>query len=371
MNLFLFEFRKIFFSKKFIYLLLLLVIGIAFLFVRNVTFQSYIEKEEARKLDIQTKASQANSRVHRLTLENDPENELALKLQPMNAEIQDQLYKLVSVPTQEWEKKLTMQNEILANTLAYKNEGGDYPISEKEITEGIALNEKLLQEGIQPQHNTYSIAMPNFVKMIVDLFINFGALLIFILIIGETLSGEYENHSINLLFSQPLKKTRIIMSKFWSAVVIYIIMMGVILLSATAIGFVFGEKGTFNYPILIEKNHELEFLSIASYTAQGLLLVSVMSLMLISLYLVYSLLFKHTLATLAALIVTFAIGYALSTFITWGSFAWFNPFLNIYPSEMLLNQNNHDWYQAIPITLLLAVVLYWLAAMKIKTSKIG
>lgn len=371
MKLLLFEFKKIFFSKRFLYIMSLLVIGIALLFVRNVTFQSYIVKEENKRIDSQSKASQANARAHRIALENDPENEEQLKLQKMNSEIRDQLYELIGIASsKDWESKLTLQNEIYANTLAYKKEGGDFPLSDKEIRESIAMNEKLLKEGIPPEHAVYSMALPNFMKQIVDLFIHFGAFILLILIIGESLSGEYENHSINQLFTQPLKKTKIIMSKFWSAVLLYIVMLGVVLSSALLIGFAFGKKGSFNYPVLLEKNNAIEFTTISSYMTKGLLIVSVAIIMVIALYLLYSLLFKQTLATLAVLLLTLAAGYFISTFVTWGPFSWFNPFANLLPSNMILLQNDHLWYQAIPVTLGVAVVLYILASRKIHTSKI-
>ena len=155
--------------------------------------------------------------------------------------------------TDDWESKLTLQNEILMQTVEYKEEGGDHPLSYKEISHTLALNQKLLDEGIMPEHETYSIAWPNFMKQVVDLFISLGALIIILLLIGETLSSEFENHLINLLFTQPLKKTQIIMSKFWSSVILYLFTTVILLASTMVIGFVFGEKGTFNYPLLIEK----------------------------------------------------------------------------------------------------------------------
>ncbi|MBD7985390.1 ABC transporter permease [Sporosarcina sp. Sa2YVA2] len=371
MKLLLFEFKKIFFSKRFLYIMLLLIIGIALLFARNVTFQSYIEKEEKEQIANQTKASQANSRVHRIALENSPEDEEQLKLQKMNSEIRDQLYELNGIASSDdWQRKLTLQNEIFANTLVYKNEGGDFPLSEKEIHTSTTLNEKLLKEGIAPEHDIYSVAMPNFMKQIVDLYIHFGAFVLLILVIGESMSGEYENHSINQLFTQPLKKTWIVTSKFWSSVLLYVIMTGTVLLSAGLIGLLFGEKGTFNYPMLIEKNNAIEFITISSYMTKGILLVSVAILMVITLYFLYSLLFKQTLATLAVVLLTLAGGYFLSNFVTWGPFSWFNPFANLLPGDMILQQNDQMWYQAIPITLATSIVLYILAAWKINTSKI-
>lgn len=371
MRLLSFELKKIVFSKKFLYLMLLIIIGIASLFLHNIIFEAYVEKEELQTIEAQIKTSQSNSRAHRTALEKDPDNETEEKLQAINRPILDALYELVPIlKTDDWESKLTLQNEILMQTVEYKEEGGDHPLSFKEISHTLSLNQKLLDEGIVPEHETYSIAWPNFMKQVVDLFINLGALIIILLLIGETLSSEFENHSINLLFTQPLKKTRIIMSKFWSSVILYLFTTGILLGSTMVIGFVFGEKGTFNYPLLIDKNNAIGFLTISEYMIQAIVVVSATIVMVIALYLLYSLLFKHTLSTLFVLLGTLLGGYAFTVLVSWSSFAWFNPFQYLMPGEAILFQNDRVWYQGIPIILLLTVVFYWIATRKIKSSKI-
>jgi ABC-2 type transport system permease protein len=370
MRLLSFELKKIVFSKKFLYLMLLIVLAISALFLRNVLFQSYIVKEESEAIQSQIKMSQANSRIHRLALERDPENEDAKKLQALNRPILDGWYELSSlVNSTKWENKLNRYNTIYTATIDYKDEGGEHPLSFKEINQMLALNERLLEEGIMPEHDTYSIALPNYMKHVLDLFTSLGAIIIMLLLIGESLSSEYENHSIKLLFTQPLKKTQIVVSKFWSSVILYFITVGIVLLTVTVIGLIFGKKGTFDYPILIEKNNAIEFLTVSEYMMQAMIVVSVTIVMLIALYLLYSVLFKHTISTLFVLVGTLVAGYALMASISWGPIAWLNPFQYLLPEQTILIQNDHVWYQGIPIILLLTAVFYFAALQKIKTSK--
>ena len=349
MRLLLFECKKIFYSKKFLYLVVLLVLGIAFLFIRNVTFQSYVQKEEIQNVDKQIKKGQANARHHRISLENDPKNKEQQHLQQINENMQSILYDLSArLTSKDWQTKLMLQNEIYAASLDYKEASGDLPISNKEIEYGIAMNDKLLKEGIPPEiKKTYSIAFPNFMGQVVDLFIHFGAFILLIVIIGETLSGEYENYSINLLFSQPLRKSRIIRNaeNFGSAVLLYAVLMIVVLLATAIIGLIFGDAGSFQYPVLIEKNGGIEFLTISNYMLKGLLIVSASIILVIPLYLLYSLLFKQTLSTLAILLMTFVAGYGLSAFVSWGAFSWFNPFLNLStrPDDLI-----PEWPRVVP-----------------------
>lgn len=352
--------------------MLLIIVGVAALFLRNITFEAYVEKEERETIESQIRASQSNSRMHSITLEADPDNEEVKKLRKITSSMISNLYELRTLNSgEDWKSKLTLQNIILDETTEYKDEGGDHPLTYTEINQMLAMNQKLLDENIKPEHETYSTALPNFVKQIVVLYINFGAIIIMLLVIGEIMSSEFENHSINLLFTQPLKRTRIIVSKFWSSVILYIFTTGVILGAASIVGLVFGKKGTFSYPVLIEKNNVIEFITVSEFMIQGLMVVSATMVMVFALYLVYSLLFKHTLSTLFALLGTLLGGYALMAFISWGPVAWINPFQYLLPSETILIQNNTDWYQGIPIVLLLAIVFYLIALQKIKSIKAG
>ncbi|MFD2043268.1 ABC transporter permease [Ornithinibacillus salinisoli] len=367
MKLLHFELKKMLFSKKFLYLMLILIAVVVLLFLRNVIFDTYVEKEERQRIEELEQVSQSNFRMHQQTLAQAPEDEEAQKLQQINGPLLDRLYELRTlITTEDWQYKLTVENEALAYIKEYKEEGGDFPLSYKEIDHRFALNEKLLEEDIRPEHDTYSKTLPNFMRMIVNLLVNFGAIIIILLLVGDIMSSEFENRSIQLLFMQPLKRTHIITSKFWTSIVSYIVTIGIILGAVVIAGLLFGEKGTFDYPVVMEKNNVITFLTVSEYITKALILVSVTIFMVISLTLFYSLLFKHTLSTLFVLLGTFLIGYGLTTFISWPTFAWFNPFQYLWPEEMILYQNDRAWYQGVLMTLLMTITFYFIARQKIK-----
>lgn len=91
----------------------------------------------------------------------------------------------------------------------------------------------------------------------------------------------------------------------------YLLTTGGILAGAFLIGAVLGEDGTFAYPLLTEQNGAIAFMTITEYMAQALLVLSVTIGLVIALFLLDSLFFKLTLATLFVLLATLAAGYAL------------------------------------------------------------
>ena len=347
------------------------MIGVVFLFLRNVTFQTYIEKEEQQQIESQIKVSKVKSSMHQMVLEKEPDNEKEEELLMLIRPILSNLYELAPIlSTDDWRSKLVLQNEILINTVEYKEAGGENPLTYGEISRIFALNTKLLDENIMPEHDRYSIALPNFMKRVVDIYIGLGAIGVLIILIGEVLAGEYESRSVNLLFTQPLKRTYIILSKFWSSVILYLFTMAILILTTFGVGLIFGERGTFDYPILIENNNTIEFITVFDYMAQGLVVMSTTVVLVISLYLLFSLLFKHTLSTLFVLLGTLLGSYVLTSFISWGQFAWVNPFQYVLPAKTILFQNDHVWYQGIPAVLISTIVFYLIASQKIKSSYI-
>lgn len=371
MKLLSFELNKIFFSKKFVYILLGIVIGVAFLMARNIIFELYIEKDASERIDELLEINFANAKIHQAILDNDPDNEEEAELRRLNSAMVNNLYETRNfLAPNQFREKLRLENEYYSIAKEYKEKGGEHTITFQEISHSLALNEKLLDSDIPPEHETYSRAFPNFIKQVVDLFVNLGVIIIFLLLIGEIMSSEFENRTINLLFTQPLKRTQIITSKFFSSIILYVITTLFLLVVTAIIGYVFGYQGTFNYPILMEVNQSIEFLTVAEYIQIALTVVSISVIMVVSLCLLYSLFFKHTLATLFSILVTLLLGYGLTTFITWGPFAWFNPFQYLLPEEIILFQNGRVWYQGIPIMIILTLVFYFVARQMVKNSKV-
>ncbi|GGA78071.1 ABC transporter permease subunit [Ornithinibacillus halotolerans] len=371
MRLLSFELKKILFSKKFLYILIGIAVGVGILMGRNIIFESNIEKEARDKVDELLEINFSNSKIHNAILEDDPENELEQELSRLNSAMVNNLYETRNLlaPTK-FREKLKLEMEYYSLAEEYKQKGGDHALSFQEISYSLALNEKLLEEDIPPEHETYSRAFPNFIKQVVDLFVNLGAIILMLLLIGEIMSSEFENRSINLLFTQPLKRAHIITSKFFSSIILYFITTIFLLAITLIIGYVFGYQGFFNYPVVIEVGQQIETITILEYMQNGIILVSISIFMIISLCLLFSLMFKHTLATLFSVLGTLLIGYVITTMITWPPFAWVNPFQYLLPTKAILIQNGQEWWQGIPIILLLTVAFFLIARQKVKTSKV-
>ncbi|WP_017187487.1 ABC transporter permease [Alkalibacillus haloalkaliphilus] len=376
MKLLVFEFKKMFFSKKFLVLLAFLVALVVLLFFRNVIFEEYVLDEKQSNYSYLVEVSEMNNRTYTRQLEQDLEEgteeyeEIEMR-QEMNLDLlntADELHNLVG--TDEWQQQLNVEISFMEQVRDYRMAEGEYPITEEEIHHTLALNQQLLAQGIPKEIENYSQAPPNFLLQVVNLWVTLGALVVVLLLIGDLMTNEFESRSINLLFTQPFNRAHIIVSKFVSSLIVYLIVSVVVLLTPLGVSYLFGTEGNFQYPVIIEVDGVLRALTAVDYVVQAVGLMSVMVVFMISLYLLYSLLFKQTIMTLFALLGTLLLGYILTATFSMDALAWFNPFKYVLPEQAILTQENERWYDAIPVTLIVSCVLLFIASRKIKTSKV-
>lgn len=215
MKLLQFELKKILRRKRF-FLLLILVIGcIGILFLRNQFFQSAIEKERNQQLSSYLQEAQQLSNQYQIMLNRNPNDEESKAKSIMINTIISSLNGVrTAINADNWQKQLQEENHFLSQLLDYKAAGGDYSLKNEDIRRQLVLNIQHLAVNIPPEHETYSITLPNFLKQVVDVFVNFSAIIVLLLVIGNIVTSEFKKRSILLLFTQPIKKIRLCIANF-------------------------------------------------------------------------------------------------------------------------------------------------------------
>lgn len=370
MKLLLFELKKTLFSKRFLYLLLAIILGILILFTRNYIFQSYIEKEREQEIIEEIQYGQSLIRQYQESLTRNQEQPDIQQLQGQIGSIVDVLFQMrSSIGSEDWESQLFLEIDYLDQLTEFQATGGQFPITSSEIKKRIITNNHLLAKGIPPEHETYSIAPPNFMKQIVNLLASAGVIILLLLAIGDLFASEFENRSIHFLFAQPLKKSTIIHAKVWSSILIYVILLVVSLTTSWLVSTLFGSQGTFDYPILMEDLLGPAFLPLHQYIPALLTVISAVAFFVIGLTMSWSLLVKHSLVTLFGVIVTIVISYVITSLFYLP--ANINPFQYVLPIESLLNQSKYPWWSAIPVTVGAFVIFYLLSLIGVRRVKLS
>ncbi|MEC1178330.1 ABC transporter permease subunit [Metasolibacillus meyeri] len=361
MRLFTFELKKILFSRRFLYTFVILLCVTVGLFFRNVAFQELALEEESKRVTAYTQEAQSLLR----TLQKAPESESINEQVQHLARALNLLYEwspLVKSP--DWKNRLQVENDFLATLTLYKTAGGDFSIPNEEIAPTIAFNEQLLAKGIEPTFEGYSTKLPNYMQQIANFYINIGAIILLLLVVGDLLTMEFEQGSIRLLSTQPIRKTAIIHAKWATSIVIYLILTLGLFAIAWGVGYLFGEAGSFAYPVALESG---SFITIQEYMLWGLLSTTVVMLLVISLLLLSSLFIKNAIVTLLVIAGILMVGFFGLQALPFTQ-QWFNPFLYVF-AGMSIQQVGESWYQSIAITVVLAVFLYSVTLLRMQRMR--
>ncbi|MEO4052047.1 ABC transporter permease subunit [Solibacillus sp. CAU 1738] len=364
MKFFIFELKKTVFSRRFSYTLLVLFIFILGLYLRNVAFQDLVVEEQERQVTLYTQEAQSHLRV----LTKAPETEAITEQIKYLANALNMLYEWKPlIKSEDWQARLQAENAFISAIIPYKEVGGEFSLLTTDLNRTLVWNEHLLSQGIEPKSENYSITLPNFMKQITDLYVNFGAIILLLLIIGDMLTMEFENGSIRLLYTQPLKKSSIIHVKWASAAVFYIIITACLYVFTWLLGYIGGKSGTFLYPVMVETKENISFITIAQYVQWSLLSTTSIILFVISLCLLLSLIFKNSIITLLSTVLILIGGYFGMQALPLIKNSWFDPFQSVL-AGISIQQVGSEWYYGIPIIILLAIILYWLSIVKINRT---
>lgn len=372
MRYFIFECKKLLFTKRFLIALAIIIGAISLLFFRNLTFQDYareqVIKEHSRIVKFHRDKDYA---LYNHLTENDGDQN-ALEQKERNEPILQKalIWSTSYTGGEPWQEVLHKENEYLLSLDPQIELEEAIPLSLEEIKNSLILNDELLKREIPPEFENYSIATPNFLKQVVDFFVMYGSIVIILILLSDLLAGEFENRTILFQFTQPINRANIIFSKFAAALIMYAIVLLSIILTAYALPTFLGEKGDFNYPVFIEQAGELQAIAISDYLLYAGLANFVLALLIISLYLLFSVLTKHILLTLFT-VAGISISAALLASIFKGKLiALLNPFRFLLSMNFISMQTNQNWYDGLIASGLLTITFLFIASQLIKKSKV-
>lgn len=372
MRHFIFETKNLLLTRKFLIILGVIIGLISLLFLRNYMFQSHAENLEKKELERIVKFHRDldySLEIH--LMENDGDKQ-AIERKEINELILEKalIWSSSFNQREDWKSLLQKEIDYLQSLGAFIEAEEELPLSLEEIDKRLLLNEELLKRNIPPEYENYSIAIPNFLKQVFDFLAMYGMAILLLLLISDVLATEFENRTILFQFTQPINRSKIIFSKYFASIFMFVIVLVVIFLTSYVNPALFGRQGDFHFPVFIERNNELQPISIYDYLLSTIISIVIFSLLIISLYLLFSLITKHTLLTLFSVICLSILGAILAILIPTKTIALINPFRYFLSMNYLTFQTNQYWYDGFGASIFLTILCLFLAAWKIRTAKI-
>ncbi|MCM3618505.1 ABC transporter permease subunit [Sutcliffiella horikoshii] len=154
------------------------------------------------------------------------------------------------------------------------------------VEKRIALANEYLTRDIQPM-NQEPIEGIYFLKSFLNLLFSVIGFSILIFLIGDSLAYDIEQRPIKLLIAQGLSRLTILNTKLSAAILLG---LSVIIVSSTLallLGTLVSGFGSYDYPIMISNNGNIEFLDLLNFILRGLIIfimVTIFGLLVMNLF---------------------------------------------------------------------------------------
>lgn len=255
MSLFKFELKKILRQKKFVWLLVMVLLTVGFTFYQNKNEQDLMSKEAEEKiLQVVLKVDQLYAQLLPLNREN--------RLTEVQAEQFDILNNMATATFQwksaiygkRWDEIPLVENEFYSLLEKYENTGGVFTALEGvEREKAIDKNAYLVKRDLPYANETDPVSPALQMSEIAPILLGPAGLLLLLLIFGNAYTSEKEQQTLLTLRTQPLRRRELLLAKYAGLLTVMFFYLVFVAFGGWVIPVVFGD--TFNdllYPTFLE-----------------------------------------------------------------------------------------------------------------------
>lgn len=255
MSLFKFELKKILRQKKFVWLLVMVLLTVGWFFYQNNIEQDLMSKEAEEKIrPIALKVDQLYAQLLPLDREN--------RLTEVQAEQFDILNSMATATFQwksaiygkRWDEVPQVENEFYSLLEKYEDAGGVFTTLEGvEREKAIIKNAYLVKHNLPYANETDPVSPALQMNEITPILLGPAGLLLLLLLFGNAYTSEKEQQTLLTLRTQPLRRWKLLLAKYAGLLVVTFFYLVFVAIGGWVIPVVFGE--TFNdllYPTFLE-----------------------------------------------------------------------------------------------------------------------
>lgn len=364
-----FEMKKFIHRKKNFYVILLFVILSIIFISLNLNLEKNVAQSEKTSIEFNIESVKDGLASVKSDLKKYPNNQ---NLKNMQNDYERDLDLLEKMST-------SFSKNDVQSYLKYKIESDENLVSDIEnnkvisgvgindIKQAIKINTILLENNITPINTNLSMEGFNFIRLFLNNPISIILAILIIILSADSVSSEFDSNTYKLLFTQPISKVKILISKIIATLImVYSIILGILTILFLVLGLKNG-FGNINYPIAFY-NGQSATIEIGNLIIYNLILLVVLIAFISILAITISSFTKNNSSSLATSIIIVVSAYMFSKNGFGNSIAHLNPFVYLDISSVvqgtssILYDNNYINLQfgiltlGISISLLIALI---------------
>lgn len=363
MSLLLFEFKKLFRSKLLFYFLIFSIIAVTLLFVRNFWQQESVRAEKITYFSKFARDVSMELEGNRKVLEDNPSPELEEQVR-IGSMVYAQVNEVVNaIQSQQTMDELTSENMLYQTAKQYKALGGTFYLSETEMDRVTRLNDELIRKGLPKEDLKLTIQPLLFTQLVLSYALTGFGFLALLLILLSSVTGEYEEKNVRLVYTLPFSRARYMLIKLGSFLVAGGMWLTIVTVSAYTLAsqFTDGLENQSAYPFAeVEGN----WILITDVIQNGMVLGGLALILVLTFGWFIGYTFRSTLLSYLIAILVVAGGALLV--INGGPYQW-NPLSALQVQQTLLDQYSTQW--RIYLLLLFSIVILVIGTLSINRKR--
>ena len=255
MSLLKFELKKILRQKKFIWLLVMVLLTVGWFFYQNKIEQDLMSKEAEEKIrPIALKVDQLYTQLLPLKREDRLTEEQAKQFDILNNMATATFQWKSAIYGKRWDEIPLVENEFYSLLEKYENTGGVFTTLEGvEREKAIDKNAYLVKHDLPYANETDPVSPALQMSEITPILLGPAGLLLLLLLFGNAYTSEKEQQTLLTLRTQPLYRRELLLAKYAGLLTVTFFYLVFVAIGGWVIPVVFGE--TFNdllYPTFLE-----------------------------------------------------------------------------------------------------------------------
>ena len=265
MSLFKFELKKILRQKKFVWLMVLVLLSVGWFFYQNNIEQDLMSKEAEEKiLPIVLKVDQLYAQLLPLDRENRLTEEQAKQFDILNNMATSTFQWKSAIYGKRWDEIPQVENEFYSLLEKYEDAGGVFTTLEGvEREKAIDKNAYLVKHDLPYANETDPVSPALQMSEITPILLGPAGLLLLLLLFGNAYTSEKEQQTLLTLRTQPLRRWKLLLAKYAGLLVVTFFYLFYVAIGGWVIPVVFGD--TFNdllYPTFLETGDSFSLIPI-------------------------------------------------------------------------------------------------------------
>ncbi|MEH7347570.1 ABC transporter permease [Gottfriedia acidiceleris] len=274
-NFILFELKKFWRKRHFLWMLLIILFCVGGTFIQNYMEKSTLKDRAEQQMKPYFEETDKIYQNLRGRESDNAIDEVYTRQLEEIIEMGKALYNWkLAITSKDWDKIPTYEHDFLVSLLQFSKYGGDFQsLQGTERSRAIAKNEWMIKHDLSYVDEEYPLAPILFLKVNTKLLFGVTGVVVLLFLFGNIITDEKEQNTWLFLKTQPIPRWKLLIGKFICILVIVSIFIMLVIILGIGVSWVFGNQMmNFQYPQLVGSGETFTIISTTYYIKRELIL---------------------------------------------------------------------------------------------------